>query len=236
MDAYRRFLRERASQARPLVPSAAAPAGVAERRGGAVAAEGDEARRLAARIAAAAWARAIVTNPRVVYLDTETTGTGATAEAIEVAVVAGDGDLVFATLLKPRHPIPPATIAVHGITDADVAAAPTLPEVYPALRDAIAGRVVVVYNAPFDRRLIEQTCRFHGAEPPPAHYECAMRSYAGFAGVPGSGGGGWRWHPLERAVRAFGEQPGGHRAAADARACRAVVHGMAAWFVAAAVR
>ena len=55
-----------------------------------------------------------------------------------------------------------------------------------------------------------------------------MRKYAGFYGDwdPGK-----RWHrfqKLERAVLAFGAEPGGHRAAADAIACRAVVLGMAA--------
>ena len=44
----------------------------------------------------------------------------------------------------------------------------------------------------------------------------------------GSGKRWYRFQKLERAVLAFGAEPGGHRAAADAIACRAVVLGMAA--------
>ena len=55
-----------------------------------------------------------------------------------------------------------------------------------------------------------------------------MRKYAGFYGNWDSGKRWYRFQKLERAVLAFGAEPGGHRAAADAFACRAVVLGMAA--------
>jgi hypothetical protein len=55
-----------------------------------------------------------------------------------------------------------------------------------------------------------------------------MRKYAGFYGNWDSGKRWYRFQKLERAVLAFGAEPGGHRAAADAYACRAVVLGMAA--------
>ena len=233
MDAYRRFLRERDGRLRAAMPvpaSAPVPALPREERSRPRAVVDPAERRSAARAAAATWAAAVAADPRVVYVDTETTGCGAADEVIELAVVGNDGAVLFETLLRPRRPIPPAVIAVHGITDAEVAGAPTLPEVQAAVMAALAGRLVVVYNAPFDRRMIEQSCRLYGADPPAAAYECAMRRYADFAGVPhASGRGGYRWHKLEKAVLAFGASPGGHRAAADALACRAVVHGMAGW-------
>lgn len=55
-----------------------------------------------------------------------------------------------------------------------------------------------------------------------------MRKYAGFHGNWDSGKRWYRFEKLERAVLTFGAEPGGHRAAADAFACRAVVLGMAA--------
>jgi hypothetical protein len=55
-----------------------------------------------------------------------------------------------------------------------------------------------------------------------------MRKYAGFYGNWDAGKRWYRFQKLERAVLAFGAEPGGHRAAADAIACRAVVLGMAA--------
>jgi hypothetical protein len=54
-----------------------------------------------------------------------------------------------------------------------------------------------------------------------------MRKYAGFYGNWDPGKRWYRFQKLERAVLAFGAEPGGHRAAADAFACRAVVQGMA---------
>ncbi len=231
MDAYRRFLRERPGRLRAAMPAPIAPTVPRPgREAVASPAAGDPAaHRAAARSAAVAWAAAVASDPRSVYVDTETTGCGAGDEVIELAVVGNDGAVLFETLLRPRRPIPAAVVAVHGITDAHVAGAPTLPDVQAALIAALSGRLVVVYNAPFDRRMIEQTCRLYGAPPPPAAYDCAMRRYADFAGVAHpSGRGGYRWHKLEKAVLAFGAAPGGHRATADALACRAVVHGMAA--------
>ena len=236
MDAYRRFLRERDGRLRGAMRASAGALPTGDSDVPAVPSPVGAGQRSAlARARAAAWAAAIAADRRAVYVDTETTGCGASDEVIELAAVGNDGAVLFQTLLRPRRRIPPAVVAVHGITDAHVAGAPTLPEVRDALWDVLAGRLVVVYNAPFDRRLIEQTCRLYGAEPPPATYECAMRRYAEFAAVGHVGGrGGYRWHKLEQAVRAFGAAPGGHRAAADALACRAVVHGMAAALTAAA--
>ena len=55
-----------------------------------------------------------------------------------------------------------------------------------------------------------------------------MRKYAGFYGNWDSSKRWYRFQKLERAVLAFGAEPGGHRAAADAFACRAVLLGLAA--------
>jgi DNA polymerase-3 subunit epsilon len=220
MEAYRRFLRERDGRLRTALVGAAAPAIAA-------AAVADVAGAGGGRAAAIAWARTVAADPDAVYVDTETTGCATHDEVIEIAVVGNDGRALFETLLKPARPIPPAVIAVHGITDADVAHAPRLPEVAAELRRWLDGRVVVVYNAPFDRRLIAQSCERYGLPTPLARYDCAMRRYAAFAAVARANGRGHRWHKLEQAVRAFGQPPGGHRAAADALATRHVVHGMA---------
>ena len=173
------------------------------------------------------WAVRLAGDETVVYLDTETTGLGFDDEVVDVAVVGAGGEVLLDTLVRPSRPIPAGASAVHGLTDLDVAGAPTWDLVYPVLRAILRERVVVVYNADFDRRLVVQTCARCGFAEPAARWECAMRAYADFHGEPGRGGG-YRWQPLERAARAFGIAPGGHRALADARACRAVVLGMAA--------
>jgi len=176
---------------------------------------------------AVAWAHRLATNSDALYLDTETTGLGGTAEVVDLAVVGADGRVLLDTLVRPSGAIPADASAVHGIRDHHVVGAPTWPVVHERLRVLLRGRPVVVYNAAFDRRIVEQCCRRHGVEPPAARWECAMRGYAAFFGQPGARGG-IRNHKLEHAVARFGAAPGGHRAAADALACRAVVLGMAA--------
>lgn len=176
---------------------------------------------------AVAWAADLAGHPDTVYLDTETTGLGYEDEVVDIAVVGAGGEVLLDTLVRPLRPIPAVASAIHGLTDSDVAAAPSWDLIYPRLRECVCDRVVVVYNAEFDRRLIGQCCTRWGLEEVVADWHCAMRAYADFFGEPGRGGG-YRWHPLERAVRTFGAVPGGHRALADALACRAVVLGMAA--------
>lgn len=182
----------------------------------------------AGRGAAVAWAREMTSDPAVVFLDTETTGLGGTAEVVDLAVVALDGRVVLETLIRPAAAIPPDATAIHGIGDVDVADAPSWPEVHDALCHVLAERPVVVYNAAFDRRMVGQCGARHGLSLPALRWECAMLAYAGYREEANGRGRGYRWHKLEQAVLAFGSRPGGHRAAADALACRAVVIGMAA--------
>ena len=178
------------------------------------------------RATASAWAAAIVDEPRAVFLDTETTGLGGDAEVIEIAVVARDGSLLLDTLVRPERPIPRDAFAIHGISDDTVANAPTWCEIYASLCTILDGGTAVVYNASFDRRIITQCCRHHTLRAPEPTWECAMRSYATFRGERDNRGR-IRMHKLASAAMTFGASPGGHRAAADAFACRAVVLGMA---------
>jgi len=182
------------------------------------------------RCAAGAWAARIAGDPGALYLDTETTGLGNGDEVVEIAVVDNAGAVRWQTLLRPQAAIPAGAMAVHGIDDRMVAGAPTLADVADDLHRLLSGRTVVVYNAEYDRRLIGQSCARHGVAAPACGWECAMLQYARFAGEWNPRRNDYRWHKLDQAARAFGQRPGGHRAAADALACRHVVHGMAEWW------
>lgn len=181
-----------------------------------------------ARAKAITWAVEVVADPRTVYLDTETTGFGPRAEIVDIAVVDGAGEVLLDSLVQPERRIPREVTAIHGISDADVRSAPRWSDLYTEVLHVLQGRRIVVYNVVFDRQMVRQACGNYALQPPEADWDCAMKKYAGFHG-------NWdpkkRWYSfvkLERAVVAFGAEPGGHRAAADAHACRAVVHGMAA--------
>ncbi len=170
---------------------------------------------------AMAWAAAVVADERTVYLDTETTGLHGGAEVVDIAVIGADGRILLETLVRPVDPIPPIASGIHGIFDRHVATAPTWVEVHRELCQLVRGRRVVIYNAAFDRRIINQCCQRHELDEPCVdRWDCAMVAYAEFLG-------GTRWRQLGVAAAAFGLAAGGHRAAADAMVCRGVVTGMA---------
>jgi DNA polymerase-3 subunit epsilon len=161
-------------------------------------------------------------------LDTETTGFGSRAEIVDIAVVSAAGDVVLESLVQPSRRIPADATAIHGITNADVRDAPAWCDLYDELLRVLAGRRIIVYNVIFDRQMVNQACDRYTLAAPAADWECAMRRYAGFHGNWDPGKRWYRFQKLEHAVLTFGARPGGHRAAADAFACRAVVLGMAA--------
>ena len=107
-------------------------------------------------------ARALLAdNP--LFFDTETTGLDGSAEICDIAIIDAAGQVLLNTLVKPTCPIPPQASAVHGITDADVAEAPTITAIWPELAALLAGaRPLVAYNASFDRRMITQSANARG--------------------------------------------------------------------------
>lgn len=118
-----------------------------------------------------------------VTLDTETTGLAVGDEVIEIAVTDGKtGNTLLNSLVRPNVRIDPKAEEVHKISNADVALAPTWPEVREKLIEAVKGKTIVIYNAQFDIRLLMQTnaswnlnCNgMFGAN----EYFCAMVEYA----------------------------------------------------------
>ncbi|MGM0703553.1 MAG: exonuclease domain-containing protein [Pseudomonadota bacterium] len=93
----------------------------------------------------------------VVAFDTETTGLelrrGDTVISIgacrivNARLLASD---VFDLRVDPGKPIPPASTAIHGITDTDVTGAPPLSVALPRFRDYIGDAVILAHNAAFD--------------------------------------------------------------------------------------
>lgn len=178
---------------------------------------------------AVAWARDVVHDPTVVYLDTETTGLGSDAEILEIAIIDQRGQILLDTLVRPRGVIPPDATRIHGIGHADVRHAPTWSALWPQVAAQLQGRRVIVYNAQFDYRMVQQENTRCGLPHPPDSWECAMRQYAHFAAVWHARYGNYRWHRLDDALARFTPQPStpAHRARADAAACRIVVSGIA---------
>lgn len=167
---------------------------------------------------------------RPLYLDTETTGTGPTAEVIEVGVVDSEGKTLYSSLVKPRGTIEPEAMRVHNIAPELVASAPGWTDVWPGLRTVLEGNHVGAYNSDFDLRLIKQslTRAWLRWDLEDHSFFCVMKLYARFAGEWDSKRGSYRWHSLDAAGRQAGlPLVNSHRAIDDALLARALLHYMA---------
>ena len=155
-----------------------------------------------------------------VILDTETTGLDCLAEIVEISIIAADGRVLLDTLVRPLNPIPQVATAIHHITDVMVAAAPTFSQVYAELVEQIQGRMVVTYNAAFDRRMVQQALQRSKLPPlSQVRWTCAMQQYARYMG---------EWSPKWQAYRWPRLSGGDHSALGDCRATLRLLQQMAA--------
>lgn len=111
-------------------------------------------------------------------VDVETTGLYPTKDRIlEVGIVHVSPDGVttgrLTTLVNPQRAV--CATHVHGITATDVASAPTFAEAAPTLWRALAGRVVVAHNAPFDLRFLHEEFARCDLRMPQPVVMCTMR-------------------------------------------------------------
>ncbi|MCS0636238.1 3'-5' exonuclease [Streptomyces sp. LP05-1] len=106
--------------------------------------------------------------------DTETTGVDVERDRIVSAAVvvqdaAGGRVRVTRWLVSPGIPVPPAAVAVHGLTDDHLQRhgrwpAPVMAEIGTVLSEqCTARRPLVVMNAPFDLTLLDRELRRHRA-------------------------------------------------------------------------
>lgn len=100
-----------------------------------------------------------------VVVDLETTGgSHARAAITEIGAVKTRGGEVigeFQTLVDPGGPIPPMIVALTGITDAMVVAAPRIEAVLPSFLEFLGDAVLVAHNAPFDVGFLKAACAAH---------------------------------------------------------------------------
>lgn len=166
-----------------------------------------------------------------IYLDTETTGTGPNDTILEIAIVDHDGQVLIDTLVKPVGKIHPDAQRVHGIDPTLVLDAPPWQEVWLAVEGILRGRLVGIYNADFDLRLIQQSHALswlNWQTPDGMQAFCLMKLYAQFVGQWDPRRGSYRWHSLDAA----GKQcriplRNSHRAKEDALLTRALLKHMA---------
>ena len=94
--------------------------------------------------------------PALVVLDTETTGLTAPIGVVELAWITINNQMEVldecVTLVNPGRAIEPGAFGVHGISDEEVATAPSIER---AIAPLVAGPVVVLnHNIAFDLRVV----------------------------------------------------------------------------------
>ncbi len=171
-------------------------------------------------------AKEILADPDTVVLDTETTGLVDGSFVCDIAVIAR-GRSLYNTLVNPLVHIPAEASAIHGIYDRDVKDAPTFEGLWHSgLAELLRTKRVVIYNVPYDLRIIaNEARRFTETHPEQFHIrtEDALKLYQDwyFGGVGRSGKGQTRLVTAHcdapkctEAVKRHA-QAGAHRAYAD---------------------
>jgi DNA polymerase III epsilon subunit family exonuclease len=156
--------------------------------------------------------------PQYVAFDLETTGLSTRRDRIvELAAVrftaAGAEIARFQQLVNPECPMPPAAQAIHGISDAELAGAPTAREQLPRFLDFLgdpASTCLVAHHAVFDASFLgRESCRAGLNLPAHRVYDTLALSRRCRPDLSS--------HRLDRLVHYHGLDTGpGHRALVDA--------------------
>ncbi|MET9387889.1 3'-5' exonuclease [Streptomyces sp. NPDC002928] len=159
------------------------------------------------------WARRMLQPGAACVLDTETHALW--GRVMEVAVVdAASGEVLLETVVNPQTPVTEGAFAVHGISDAMVADAPTWDQVLPEVLRVTDGRKILAYNAEYDKAVTIGDCQRVGVDPQHlsgrGSWGCIMRRRSAWEGM-----------------RDFLPLDGGHRALGDTCAALDVLRSLA---------
>jgi len=130
------------------------------------------------------WAKGVLDNPNVVFLDTETTGLNKynDDEVVELTIVSNNGKVLLSQVFKPSRSIPRSASEVHGIWQKHVENLFPISGSWSQIANILSGKEIVSYNAKFDRGIMVSTSRIHNLKPT-ENYEtprwtCAMKIYS----------------------------------------------------------
>ncbi|MBT7039972.1 MAG: hypothetical protein HN921_09015 [Bacteroidetes bacterium] len=161
-----------------------------------------------------------------VFIDTETTGFKPDDEIVDISIVDHDGTVLFDSLVNPKKIIPIDAINIHHISNDMVSNAPNWKEVWDEISYILSGRVLGVYNAEYDLRLMKQSTEKWGLNwiEPYAKSFCVMELFAEYYGEWDDYHGNYKWQKLEFAGKYFNINiPNTHRAKDDTLLTREVL-------------
>ena len=185
-----------------------------------------------AREEAIKQARYLLSMPKLLVLDTETTGMGPRAEICELAIVNRTGEVVVDELLCPRTRISADARRIHGIKNADVKEKPRCDVFIGATLSQVLNDSdvpIAIWNSEFDLRLLDQSTDRGTAWRSRKNVFCIMTIYAHYYGKWSDYHQSFTWQSMDKASRQCRLVWDGksHRALPDARMALVVLRHMA---------
>ncbi|HEY7418373.1 MAG TPA: 3'-5' exonuclease [Ktedonobacteraceae bacterium] len=175
------------------------------------------------------WAKDVLARNNVVILDTETTGIGDADEIIELAIVDTQGKTRVNSLMQCQmQTIPLPAKKVHGISEQLLKAKGRhWPDVWEQLITYLTSKVIIIYNAEYDLRMLRQTAKRYGFTMPELNVCCLMEKYSEYVGAH-TESGYVRSMRLSAACSHFQvSNDSAHRALDDCQASLSVLKGLA---------
>jgi DNA polymerase-3 subunit epsilon len=157
------------------------------------------------------WARDVLDHKdRYVILDTETTGLNKNDVLIQIAIIDLNGNELLNPPVKPtkRKRMSAESTAIHRLTMRDLANAPIFDVLRPEIDRIIASKIVLIYNAEFDARLIRQTTTQDECPLPRLRATCVMQHYSWFVQEWSDYHNDWKYQkPSRRSSAAIPPEP-----------------------------
>lgn len=147
-------------------------------------------------------------NERSLIIDTETVGAGPSVEVVEVALGDHAGRIVYHSLVRPLYNRLPRSTRAQRFALDEFAAAPEWPEVWAAVAPLLDNRLLIAYNAAFDRRALAAMRVRNRQESNERGWRCAMQLAKARVGTKKN-------LTLADACAHYGLEGGTHRADAD---------------------
>ncbi|HEV2915666.1 MAG TPA: 3'-5' exonuclease [Pyrinomonadaceae bacterium] len=160
-------------------------------------------------------------NERALIVDTETVGAGPTVEIIEIAFGNTEGEIVYESLVQPVFNALPPPSKHHRFSREELRDAPLWKDIWPQVSALIDGRLLVAYNAAFDRRAFAAECSRYHQSSTERGWRCAMQLVKKTVGCR-------RSPTLSEACAFYGLEGGNHRAARDVQATCQLLKALAA--------
>lgn len=167
------------------------------------------------------WSRRVLQNKNsYVILDTETTGLEENDEIIQMAIIDLEKNVLYNTLLKPKlkKSISREATAIHGIKKIDLIDAPCFETAIHKFVDVTEDKTILIYNAEFDVRLLQQTCYANRTKKFPLSFWCVMKEYSKYVG---------EWNEYHQNYQLQKLKGGDHTALGDCLATLATIEVMA---------